>query len=132
MEPRSGRYIPTASEMDQTRRFPRLPSAHTVLVAQVDGEVVDRFARTSSVGLGGCGFYFNEPLAAGAIVELMIAVRPEAIKTLARVVYQIPTSGGHGFEVGVEFLALTPEHRRLLEKLLGPGGPSSAGSLGFP
>jgi hypothetical protein len=105
--------------MDQTRRFPRVPSANTVLVAQVDGAVVDRFARTSSVGLGGCGFQYSDPLAAGAIVELMIAVRPVAIKTLARVVYQIPT--GDGFEVGVEFLALLPEHRRSLEKLLGTG-----------
>jgi hypothetical protein len=107
--------------MEQTRRFPRVPSANTVLVAQVDGEVVDRFARTSSVGLGGCGFLYPDPLTSGAIVELMIAVRPEAIKTLARVVYQIPSTDGEGFEVGVEFLALPAEHRRSLEKLLGTG-----------
>ena len=111
--------------MEQTRRFPRVPSANTVLVAQVDGEVVDRFARTSSVGLGGCGFQYPEPLISGTIVELMIAVRPEAIKTLARVVYQIPASDGDGFEVGVEFLTLAPEHRRSLEKLLGPSNEPS-------
>ncbi|HEV8632033.1 MAG TPA: PilZ domain-containing protein [Thermoanaerobaculia bacterium] len=108
------------------RRFPRVPSANTVLVAQVDGEAVDRFARTATVGLGGCGFNYPEPLATGAIVELMIAVRPEAIKTLARVVYQNPSPDGSGFEVGVEFLALDTEHRRILEKLLGPSGPGAA------
>jgi hypothetical protein len=112
--------------MKQPRRFPRVPSDNTVLVAQVDGAAVDRFARTRSVGLGGCGFQYPEPLAAGAIVELMIAVRPEAIKTLARVVYLLPMSDGSGFEVGVEFLALAPEHRRTLERLLGPGAASSA------
>jgi len=112
---------PTPSfAMERQRRFPRIPSANTVLVAQVDGEEVDHFARTKTVGLGGCGFHYPEPLVPGAIVELMIAVRPEAIKTLARVVYQVPSPGGDGFEVGVEFLALEPEHRHTLQQLLGP------------
>jgi c-di-GMP-binding flagellar brake protein YcgR len=113
-------------DLEHNRRFPRVPSANTVLVAQVDGEEVDRFARTSSVGLGGCGFLYPEALAPGAIVELMIAVRPEAIKTLARVVYQRPAPDGDGYDVGVEFLALGPEHKRTLERLLGPGVDSSA------
>ncbi len=112
--------------MQGQRRFPRIPLANTVLVAQVDGAEVDRFARTSSVGLGGCGFHYPEPLAPGAIVELMIAVRPEAIKTLARVVHQRPATRGDGFDIGVEFLALAPEHRHTLEKLLGPDAMSSA------
>jgi len=111
--------------MERQRRFPRIPSANTVLVAQVDGAQVDHFARTKTVGLGGCGFHYPEPLVPGAIVELMIAVRPEAIKTLARVVYQHPSPGGDGFEVGVEFLALEPEHRRTLEHLLGPEAEES-------
>jgi len=111
--------------MEYQRRFPRIPSANTVLVAQVDGEAVDRFARTRTVGLGGCGFRYPEPLAPGTIVELMIAVRPEAIKTLARVVYQHPAADGTGYELGVEFLALEPEHRRVLETLLGAAENSS-------
>lgn len=102
------------------RRFPRIPASNTVLVAQVDGREVDQFARTKSVGLGGCGFVYPEPLLAGAIIELMIAVRPEAIKTLARVVYARPLVDGSGFEIGVEFLALPPEHRRTIEELLQP------------
>jgi hypothetical protein len=111
--------------VEYQRRFPRIPSANTVLLAQVDGEEVDRFARTNSVGLGGCGFHYPEPLAPGSIVEIMIAVRPEAIKTLARVVYQIPAANGDGFDVGVEFLALGPEHRQTLEKLLGTSAGDS-------
>lgn len=111
--------------MDYQRRFPRIPSANTVLVAQVDGEAVDRFARTRTVGLGGCGFRYPEPLTAGTIVELMIAVRPEAIKTLARVVYNQAVADGTGYEIGVEFLALPPEHRRVLETLLGSADDSS-------
>ena len=106
--------------MNPQRRFPRVPSANTVLVAHVDGAAVDRFARTKSVGLGGCGFDYPEALPVGSIVELMIAVRPEAIKTLARVVYQREAAHGAGFELGVEFLALAAEHRRTLEQLIGP------------
>jgi hypothetical protein len=117
----------TPARMERQRRFPRIPSANTVLVAQVDGEEVDHFARTKTVGLGGCGFQYPEPLVPGAIVELMIAVRPVAIKTLARVVYQQPAAGGDGFDVGVEFLALEPEHRRTLEMLL--GAEAAAGGL---
>jgi hypothetical protein len=104
--------------MEYQRRFPRIPSANTVLVAQVDGREVDQFARTSTVGLGGCGFVYPEPLANGSIVELMIATRPVAIKTLARAVYSRPIPDGTGFEIGVEFLALPPEHKRSLEELL--------------
>ena len=106
-----------------------MPSANTVLVAHVDGEAVDRFARTKTVGLGGCGFVYPEPLVTGTIVELMIAVRPEAIKTLARVVYHAPLHDGNGYEIGVEFLALPPEHKRVLEGLLGttPSADSATG-----
>jgi hypothetical protein len=104
--------------MEHQRRFPRIPSSHTVLVAQVDGREVDQFARTRTVGLGGCGFVYPEPLSNGSIVELMIATRPVAIKTLARAVYARPLADGTGFEIGVEFLALPPEHKRSLEELL--------------
>jgi hypothetical protein len=100
------------------RRYPRIPSANTVLVSQVDGRAVDQFARTSTVGLGGCGFVYREELTVGAIVELMIAVRPVAVRTLARVVYQRPVEDGAAFEVGVEFVALAPEDRLKLEALL--------------
>jgi hypothetical protein len=100
------------------RRYPRIPTAATVLVSQVDGRAVDQFARTSTVGLGGCGFLYREELSVGSIVELMIAVRPVAVRTLARVVYQRPVEDGSAFEVGVEFVALDPDDRQRLETLL--------------
>ena len=103
---------------NRRRRYPRVPAAATVLVSQVDGRAVDQFARTSTVGLGGCGFLYRDELPPGAIVELMIAVRPVAVRTLARVVYQRPVDGGTATEVGVEFLALDPEDRLKLEALL--------------
>jgi len=103
--------------MEHQRRFPRIPTSATVLVAQVDGREIDQFAKTRTVGLGGCGFVYGEPLVSGSIVELMIATRPAAIKTLARTVYSRPLGNGE-FEIGVEFLALPPEHKRALEDLL--------------
>src|ERR1051325_8764944 len=116
--------VPLAS-MERKRRFPRTPAANTVLAAPLDGAQAAHCARNKTVGLGGCGFHYPEPLVTGAIVELMIAVRPEAIKTLARVVYQLPSPTGDGFEVGVEFLALEPEHRHTLQQLLGPEAEAS-------
>jgi hypothetical protein len=100
------------------RRYPRIPTAATVLVSQVDGRAVDQFARTRTVGLGGCGFLYREELPVGAVVELMIAVRPVAVRTLARVVYLRAVEEAGAFEVGVEFLALEPEDRRRIEDLL--------------
>lgn len=108
-----------ATRVEQRRRrYPRIPTAATVLVSQVDGRAVDQFARTRTVGLGGCGFLYHEDLPVGAIVELMIAVRPVAVRTLARVVYQRPVEDAGSREIGVEFLALEPEDRRRIEELL--------------
>ena len=100
------------------RRFPRIPSQHTVLVAEVEGENLDRFTRTHTVGLGGCGFVSEHSLGKGAIVELMISIRPRAIQTRARVAYEAPRPDG-GYDIGVEFLELEESQRWVLGELLG-------------
>lgn len=100
------------------RRYPRLPLRQSVLVTVCEGAPVDHLGRTESVGLGGCGFVSQISLGVGSTIELMISARPIAIRTRARVVYEIPRDGG-GFEVGVEFEALEPEDRAILEGLVG-------------
>ena len=108
---------------EQKRRFPRIPSENTVLVTRVGDRGLDRFARTHTVGLGGCGFVSEEDLGEGATVELMISIRPRAIRARARVAYQVPREGG-SFDVGVEFIDLTEEERLVLEALFADGEDS--------
>ena len=112
-----------AEQDSSRRRFPRIPAANTVLVTRVEGELLDQLGRTRTVGLGGCGFFSAQPLGIGAVLELMISVRPEVVRAQARVVYEMPRDGG-GVDVGVEFLELDDGDRRLLELLvLGTSGP---------
>lgn len=104
--------------MSEHRRFPRIPAAHTVLLTRVGDEVRDRFGRTQTMGLGGCGFVANEMVELGSIVDLMIAVRPRAVQAKGRVVYSNPRDDGDGFEVGVEFVDISPDDLYLVAELV--------------
>ncbi|HVS01984.1 MAG TPA: PilZ domain-containing protein [Thermoanaerobaculia bacterium] len=104
--------------MDQPqRRFPRIPATLTVLVTRLRDRPQDSFGRTHTMGGGGCGFITAEPLEEGAFIEMMISVRPHAIQATARVAYQHDRDDGL-YEVGVEFLELSPGDRKLLDGLL--------------
>ncbi|MBZ0113187.1 MAG: PilZ domain-containing protein [Thermoanaerobaculia bacterium] len=98
------------------RRYPRIASRHTVLVTAVEGERLDRFVKTHTVGLGGCGISSSHPLGIGGVVELMISVRPRAFSAKGRVVYQTPLPNGE-FDVGIEFLDIAPEDHEILSGL---------------
>jgi hypothetical protein len=97
------------------RRFPRIPSANTVLVKKIDADL-EEFARTKSVGPNGCGFLTETPLGVGAVVEILISVHQRVLNAKARVVYEMPV--GEKFEVGVEFIDLSAENRDVLNALL--------------
>jgi len=67
--------------------------------AAIIPEIVPRPQLTTALALNAVAMNISRvvgPLLAGAIIELMIAVRPEAIKTLARVVYARPLVDGSG------------------------------------
>lgn len=98
------------------RRYPRIASSHTVLVTAVEGERLDRFVKTHTVGLGGCGITSSQSLGIGAVVELMISVRPRAFRAEGRVVYQTALPNGE-FDVGIEFLDIVDEDRKILSGL---------------
>ncbi len=108
------------------RRFPRIASEHTVLVRPLQGETAERFAKTRVVGLGGCMFVSEEAVGVEAILELLIAVGLRVVRVVARVVYEIPHADG-GFEVGVEFLEVSPFDRAVVESLFAEdaAGPTS-------
>lgn len=98
------------------RKYPRIASRHSVLVQKPEGDV-EEFARTKTVGLGGCGFLSNEPLGIGAVVNLLISVESSVLQSRARVVYELPCDDGR-VEIGVEFVDMTPEDRRVINRLL--------------
>ena len=104
--------------MSEHRRFPRIPAAHTVLLTRVGEEVTDRFGRTQTVGLGGCGFVASDNVEIGSIVDLMIAVRPRAVQAQGRVVYSNLREEGDGYEVGVEFVDISPDDLYLVAELV--------------
>jgi PilZ domain len=103
-------------DMDQKRRYPRVPSENAVLVRKIGVEGVEEFAKTKSMGANGCGFLADEPLGEGSYIELLISVTYKVINTRARVVYEIPADGR--WEIGVEFVRLDEEDREIVDTLM--------------
>ena len=98
-------------------RFRRIDSQNAVLVKGVGkSDVVEELAATKTLGTGGCGFLSDESLGVGSVLELLISVRHEVIKTNARVVYEVAEDHGK-CEVGVRFIDLSPEDRDRIEQL---------------
>ncbi len=96
------------------RRFPRIPSGYTVLIEKVGGEHLEELAKTRSLGLGGCSFVSEEPLAEGMVLELVISLGLRPVSVPARVVWIRP-GAAEGVEAGVEFLSLGHDERTILE-----------------
>ena len=105
-----------ADEYHEKRRFPRLPAEHAVLVKKLGPGALEEFAKTQTVGLGGCMFVSDSTLGLGAGVELLISVRGGVVKAQGRVVYEIP-KGERSFQIGVEFLRMATGDLKLLQAL---------------
>jgi hypothetical protein len=99
------------------RRFPRVPAEHSILVRLLGGPRFEGFARTRTIGLGGCMFVIPESLGYGSLIELLIAVDGRVLKTDARVAYEI-RKGRSQHQVGVEFLRVAPGDRAVLDGLI--------------
>lgn len=96
---------------EESRRFPRIASRHSVLVKKVgdrDDREVEEFASTNTIALGGCSFNALERLGVNSNVELLIAVDGRVINASGRVVYERDLSDGR-FEIGVEWVRLDAE-----------------------
>lgn len=105
-----------ADEHREKRRFPRIPAEYAVLVKRLGPGEVEEFAKTRTVGLGGCMVVSDGPLGLGAGVELLISVRGGVVKAHGRVVYEVPR-GEKVYEVGVEFLRMSTGDLKLLQAL---------------
>jgi len=113
-----------ADEHREKRRFPRLPAEHAVLVKKLGPGELEEFAKTQTVGLGGCMFVGDSTLGLGAGVELLISVRGGVVRAQGRVVYEIPR-GAEGVQIGVEFLRMATGDLKLLQALF-EGQPEEA------
>ena len=100
----------------ELRRFPRISAQHAVLVKRLGEVEVEELAATRSLGLGGCGFISDEPLGVGSIVEVLISVRREVVRTKAKVAYEIAEPEGK-CEIGLEFLDLEDVDRDRIVQL---------------
>jgi hypothetical protein len=104
-----------ADELPDQRRFPRIAAEHAVLVTKTKAgtETLEEFAKTRSLGLGGCMFLSDEPLGLGSVIEVLISLAGRVVPTTARVVYE--RANDRRFEIGVEFLRLDPGDRQFLQ-----------------
>ena len=101
------------TEYSASRRYPRIPSRNTILVKKLDTPTPGRLTRTQVLGLGGCMFLSDDSIGIDSHLSLHIAVKDRFIRSKARVVYEIPK--GDRFEVGVQFMEISDEERKLLE-----------------
>lgn len=105
----------------QRRKFPRLQVENPVHVKRLGPEGLEGFAKTESIGLGGCMFVNHESVGSGTPVELLIKVRPQHVITATgRIVYEVPKAD-RTFEVGVEFLSISEKDREVLQSLFESG-----------
>lgn len=104
-------------DADDKRRFPRISAQHALLVKKLSEQASESLARTEVMGGGGCMFVHDEQLGEGARIQLLISVRGAVVKATAKVAWERPRDDGR-YEVGVEFLDVSPEDRGIIESLL--------------
>jgi len=104
-------------ELIQRRRYPRIPSLNTVLVKNAGDADLEAFARTRTLGLGGCSFMSPERIGVGEFLEILISVERKVARATGRVIYENPLDDGR-CEVGVEFIEITDSDRDVIRDLL--------------
>ena len=98
------------------RRFPRLKAEHPVFVEMLAERSNGEFARTRSIGEGGCSFYSPEGVGYLSLMKLSIALTGKVVTADGRAVYAVRERDG--YEVGVEFLRVSPEDRMHIRSLV--------------
>ena len=110
-----------AADYTNRRRFPRIRSENAVFVKKLGAESEEGFAKTRSLGPGGCMFVNPEPLGVGSIVEILIHTSTRVLQAVGRVIYE-KKSGDAAYEIGVEFGSIPLEDQKLLNALFGEDG----------
>ena len=103
-------------DFERRRRYPRIPANQSVLATKLGDHHAEGFVKTKVIGLGGCMFMADESLGVGSFLDLVISVKSTAVKALVKVVYEKRMSPKE-YEIGVEFLVISDEDRRIIETL---------------
>jgi len=101
----------------EQRRFPRIPAEKPLLVKRIGDDASESLAKTRTVGGGGCMFVHHEALGVGSAIELLISLHGRVVKAAGRVAWEVVVEPGR-VEVGVEFVMISDEDRRVLEGAL--------------
>ena len=101
------------------RRFPRLKAEHPVFVEVLAERGGGEFARTRSIGEGGCSFHSPEGVGYLSLMKVSIALQGKVVTADGRVVYAVRER--QGYEVGVEFLRVSSEDRMHIRSLVAGG-----------
>jgi hypothetical protein len=103
----------------EQRRFPRIAAHATMMIESLQDTGLGEFARTSSIGRGGCSFRSDEALEVGSELMVSISAGDEVVRVRARVAHA--ERSGDAFEVGVEFLDFERGDQGTLDRLLEGG-----------
>lgn len=107
------------------RRFPRIPSQYDVGVRRVEEQkAIPMVSIVNDVGLGGCRFMSKETFGVNSLLWLTILPKKGIVEARARVVYEMPNKG-KTYEIGVEFVEISPRDQTTLEKLVSPPKPQA-------
>jgi PilZ domain len=99
------------------RRFPRFLAEYAVLVRRTGKIGSEKMARTRTIGGGGCMFNFHESLSVGTELDLVLSTPAGVIKAHSKVVWET-MAGPYQYEVGIEFLRMTPDDQQVLDATL--------------
>lgn len=95
-----------------------------MLLRLLGGSPFEEFARTKIISPGGCMLVSRESLGYSTLMELLIAVKRRVIRTDARVAWEV-RKNDTDYQVGVEFLRISPADKAFLESLV-VSGPQAA------
>jgi hypothetical protein len=99
------------------RRFPRFLAEYAVLVRRAGKIGSEKLARTRTIGGGGCMFIFHQSVGVGTELDLVISAPGGIVKAHSRVVWEtVPAL--YQYEIGVEFLGMTPDDQQSLDATL--------------
>jgi hypothetical protein len=96
-------------EYEISRRVPRYPFVADVAITDIDHRVQMK-ARTTTVGIFGCGIDTPNPFEQGTSVRIRLSHRGAEVKALGMVAYLRPN-----LDMGIAFTDIDRESERILE-----------------
>ena len=112
-----GQENPMPEKPTPPRRFPRFLAEYAVLVRRTGKIGSEKWARTRKIGGGGCMFIFHESIGVGTELDLLISAPGGIVKAHSRVVWETAPAP-YQYEIGVEFLRMTPDDQQSLDATL--------------